>query len=83
MMALLRPDAFRPFYRAWMPAARLLARANTAVVCAILYYLVLTPYALFARAVGARFLEREPKGKDGYWNVLQKRDPAESSRRQF
>jgi hypothetical protein len=81
--AFVHPGIFRPLYGAWMPVARLIARVNTWIVCAILYYAVLTPYAVLARLLGARFLEKGPKIKDGYWSVEPPRDPAESARRTF
>ena len=81
--ALAHPASFRWPYRLWMPLARVLARVNTWIVCSLFYYVVLTPYAVLARALGARFLETELKAKDSYWNIKPKRDPAESARRSF
>lgn len=81
--AAARPRCFRPAYALWMPVARLLARVNTWIVCAVLYYVVLTPYAAAARLLGERFLETALRDGDSYWKVRSPRDPAESSRRSF
>jgi hypothetical protein len=81
--AFVRPEIFRPLYKTWMPVARFLARINTWVVCAILYYLVLTPYAVFARMLGARFLRTPPKDQDSFWIVKPPRDPAVTARESF
>ena len=77
------PPIFSAPYRLWMPAVRILARVNSWIVCAVLYHLVLTPYAIVARLMGARFLETELRVKESYWNVKPPRDPAESARRAF
>lgn len=79
--ALAHPAIFRSPYEAWIPAARFLARANAWIVCAILYYVVLAPYAILARMLGARFLATEMKAKDSYWKIKPPSDPAESTRR--
>ena len=81
--ALIHPAIFRLPYRVLMPVTRVVARVVTWVVCAILYYVVLTPYAVFARTTGARFLKTELKDEDSYWNISPPRDPAESARRTF
>ena len=81
--AFIHPAIFRLPYNVWMPVARTLARVNTWIVCAILYYIVLTPYAVLARMLGARFLQTDLKAKDSYWNIKPPRDPIESTRRTF
>ena len=81
--ATARPRFFRPAYALWMPVARLLARINTRIVCAVLYYAVLTPYAVAARLLGVRFLETDLRDNDSYWKVRSPRDPVKSSRRSF
>lgn len=74
---------FRLPYEGWRPIARVLARVNAWLACAILYYLVLTPYAVLARMLGARFLRTGPERRDTYWTVVPPRDPVESTRRTF
>lgn len=82
-LAAAAPRAFRLAYALWMPAARVLARVNTWIVCFILYYAALTPYAAAARLLGVRFLETGLRDGDSYWKVRSPRDPVESSRRSF
>jgi len=58
-------------------------RAQTRALCAILYYLVLAPYALVLRLFGIRFLDTEIDGRDSYWTPRPPRDPAETARRLY
>ena len=83
LMSRLRPSALRPLYRAWMPVVAVLARANLWVVCAILYYLVVTPYGLILRAAGLSPLALKLREKDSYWEEKPARDPVESTSRIF
>lgn len=77
------PHLFRPLFRVWMPVVGVLARVNLWLVCGILYYLVVTPWGLFLRALGLRPLELRLRTGDSYWEVVPARDPAESARRIF
>ncbi len=83
VLALARPASFEPAYRLWMPVVRVLARVNLWLVCAILYYLVVTPYGLFLRALGLSPLALKLRDKDSYWEEKPARDPVESSRHIF
>lgn len=82
-LALAWPAAFKPAYRLWMPVVRVLARVNLWLVCATLYYLVVTPYGLFLRALGLSPLALKLRDKDSYWEEKPARDPVESSRHIF
>lgn len=83
LLSRVRPSAFGPLYRVWMPAAAVLARANLWLVCGILYYLVVTPYGLLLRALGLSPLALKLREKDSYWEEKPPRDPVESSRNIF
>ncbi len=83
LLAGLRPGVFRPLYRAWMPVVGVLARVNLWLLCAILYYLVVTPYGLLLRAFGLRPLDLRLRSADSYWVEVPARDPAESARSIF
>lgn len=58
-------------------------RAQTRALLAILYYLVLTPYALIMRLFGVRYLETGFDGRGSYWTPRPPRDPAETARRLY
>lgn len=79
-LAATWPRFFGPVYRVWMPVAGVLARVNLWLLCAILYYLVVTPYGLFLRALGLSPLALKLREKDSYWEEKPARDPVESSR---
>lgn len=83
LLSRVRPSAFGPLYRLWMPVVAVLARASTWLVCAILYYLVVTPYGLLLRAAGLSPLALALREKDSYWEEKAPRDPVESSRNIF
>jgi len=83
LLSRAKPAAFGPLYRLWMPIVGVLARVNLWLVCAILYYLVVTPYGLFLRALGLSPLALKLRDKDSYWEEMPARDPVESSRHIF
>jgi len=63
---LLVPGQLGPVYRAWMGLAHLISKVTTPIFMGILYYLVLTPAGLIARAVGHRPLTA-PRSAATYW----------------
>lgn len=78
------PPALRPLYRAWMPLVKVLGVINLWLICGVLYYLVVTPYALALRLFGWRALDDGfERGAATYWTEKEPRDPAESARRIF
>ncbi|MEQ1919129.1 MAG: hypothetical protein ABL955_08025 [Elusimicrobiota bacterium] len=83
LLSRAKPAAFGPLYRLWMPVVGVLARVNLWLVCAILYYLVVTPYGLLLRGLGLSPLALKLRDKDSYWEVKPARDPVESSRHIF
>jgi hypothetical protein len=82
-VAAFRPSAFGPVYTPWMKVVAVLARVNIWLVCGLLYYGVVTPYALVLRLFGVRPLELGLRERDSYWDVKPPRDPVESSHRSF
>lgn len=82
-LAATWPRFFGPLFRLWMPVAGVLARVNLWLLCAILYYLVVTPWGLLLRAFGLRPLELRLRTGDSYWETKPGRDPRESARRIF
>lgn len=82
-LAAFLPAAFGPVYDPWMRVVAVLARVNLWLVCGILYYLILTPYALALRACGVRPLALGRLERGSYWEEKEHRDPAASSREPF
>lgn len=81
-LALAWPPFFKPLAAAWMPVARLLAKVNTWLLMGLIYWIVLTPYAVLLRLFGSRFLDESP-GAPSYWVKKAPRDAAASLKRQF
>lgn len=82
-LAALFPAAFAPVYDPWMKVVGVLARINLWLICGVLYYLVITPYALLIRVFGVRPLPLGLRERDSYWEVKEPRDPAVSAREPF
>lgn len=83
-LGLTAPRALKPLYRAWMPVVKVLGFVNLWLICGILYYVVVTPYALLLRLCGWKALDAgfEPE-RTTYWEEKEPRDAAESARRIF
>jgi hypothetical protein len=56
---LLAPARLAPVQRAWLALAHAISRVTTPIIMGILYFLILTPTGLIARALGHRPLVRQ------------------------
>lgn len=64
----LFPTALTPAYRLWMRVAHVIGTIVTAVILALAYYLVITPFGLGKRIFGGRPLPIKPdKSRSSYW----------------
>lgn len=67
-VALVAPDLLLPLNRAWMRLGLFLHRFTTPVILGLVFFLVVTPLAWLARAVGKDFLRlRRTPGARSYW----------------
>ncbi|MBL8703113.1 MAG: hypothetical protein JNK67_32310 [Alphaproteobacteria bacterium] len=73
VVTLVAPDRLAPLNRLWMRFAELLHRVVSPVMLGVIYFIVLTPFALVMRVRGRDPLSRrfEP-GMKSYWVA---RDP--------
>lgn len=78
---LLLPAYMGPVYRAWMRMGLALSRVTTPVFMSVIFFLVITPFGLVARAVGHRPLR--PRGSDSFWRPRAEGDRKSDLRRQF
>lgn len=62
----LVPTMLGPVERAWMGLAHLLSKVTTPVFMSIVYFLVVTPIALFTRAIGRQPMKHPEQG-GGFW----------------
>ncbi len=83
--ALLTPKVLAPLNRGWMRFGALLHRIMSPVLLAIMFFVVLTPFALVMRATGRRPLAlSRDKSADTYWVHRAPPGPEpESIRNQF
>jgi hypothetical protein len=82
-IAWLRPLALDRIYKPWMKAAGVIGKANTYVVVALVYYLVLTPYGVAARLFGEDLLDEKLRDRDSYWHSRGALPEPESYHHQF
>lgn len=68
-LAALRPEALKPLYKPWMKAAGLIGKANTYLVMALVYYLLITPYALVIRLLDLDLLDEKLRDRESYWRA--------------
>jgi len=78
---LLAPAVLAPVYRAWMGLAHVISKVTTPIVMGGVYYLVMTPMGLLARAFGHRPLEQ--RGGSTYWITRAAEDRKSDMNRQF
>ncbi|HXG47002.1 MAG TPA: hypothetical protein VNO52_05210 [Methylomirabilota bacterium] len=79
LFSVLRPQAFRGFYRAGMTVSHHVGKLMGTVLLALVFLLVVTPLGLLLRALGKDLLQlRRPRPTDSYWT--QARPPGELER---
>ena len=83
--AIARPSALAPLNRLWTRFGLLLNRIVSPLVMGLLFYLIITPFALIMRAAGKDLLRlRFDPGAESYWIEREPPGPApESIKNQF
>ena len=66
LAGILIPTRLGPVLRGWMAFAHLLSKVTTPIFMGIVYFLVVTPIALFTRAIGRRPLKHAERD-GGFW----------------
>ncbi len=84
-LAIARPSALAPLNRLWTRFGLMLNRIVSPLVMGLLFYLIITPFALIMRAVGKDPLRLEfDPGAESYWIEREPPGPApESIKNQF
>ena len=75
VLALAAPHALAPLNRAWFKLGLLLARVVNPIVLTVLFFVVITPYALVLRLAGRDALRLRPRKKDDADTYWIERDP--------
>ena len=79
----LRPMALQPVYKPWMKAVGVIGKVNTWLVMGLVYYAVITPYAMLSRLLGGDLLDERFGDRDSYWHPRGEPPAPESYRNQF
>ena len=62
------PDRLKPIYDKWMQIAHFINKAITAIMLTMVYYLVITPFALMKKLFGgAPILLKPDRSVSSYW----------------
>lgn len=59
LWAVLAPMTLRPLYRVWMQFGQLMSRITTPIIMGIVFYLVITPFALGFKLLGKDAMRRK------------------------
>jgi cell division protein FtsW (lipid II flippase) len=82
-LGLMLPIVLKPFQKIWMALALLLGAVMSRLILLLLFYLVLTPIAIFARLIGKSFLDLKiDKNTTSYWikRSAEGQSPVDSKR---
>jgi hypothetical protein len=64
---LVAPRLSRRFHQFWMAVAGALGYVNSRILLSLMFFLVITPYAVLMRLAGRDRLRRRAAGGDSYW----------------
>ena len=82
-LAALRPEALSPVYKPWMKAAGFIGKVNTYLIMGLVYYLLITPYALVIRLLGLDLLDEKMRDRESYWRAKGPPPEPQSYQNQF
>lgn len=83
LIALLAPVVLSPLFKAWMSIGHVLGIINNHLLLAIIFFIFITPLALFFRLTGRDALHMKQKKATSYWQKEEKKWPPESFKNQF
>ncbi len=67
-LALIAPVLVRPFYFIWMGFGLVMGSIMSRVMLTVIFYLVVTPVALFFKLIRRDELERKKTDRQTYWH---------------
>ncbi len=74
LVGLILPQVLKPLNKAWMTLALLMGWVMTRVILTILFYIVVTPTAFFAKVFKKKFLELKiDRSGNSYWELRGKK----------
>lgn len=66
-LGLWRPEWIKPIYTGWMAAVFPIGWLMSNIILAVMYFVVVTPVAIFFRLIGRDTLQRRPQAVESYW----------------
>lgn len=84
VITLAAPGLLTPLNRAWMKFGEILGRIVSPIVLGVIFYLLITPFALVTRLFGRDSLRLKPRQVTSYWlDRSPPGPPPDSLRNQF
>lgn len=84
LLAWWGPPWLEPLHRVWMLLAGAMGFVMTRVILSVLFYLVLTPVALFSRVIGKRYLDQGFRDQRvSYWVARREKFDRSAAERQY
>ena len=80
---LIAPVSLRPVYRGWMKFGLFMSRITTPLILGIVFFLVITPMAIFRSLLGRDSMARKFDGGAGSYRVPSKKPSKENLTRPF
>jgi hypothetical protein len=83
-ITLVAPSLLTPFNRAWMKLSEILGKVVSPIVLGIIFFVLITPFALVTRLFGRDSLRLKPRQTASYWiDRTPPGPPPESLHNQF
>ena len=82
-LALVAPQWLAPLNRSWFRLGQVLGKIVSPIMLGIIFFGLLTPIALIARALGRDELKLKPQDVTSYWIERKPPEPTESFKNQF
>ena len=74
LTGFIKPVILKPLNKIWMTLAILMGWVMTRVILIILFYIVVTPTAFFAKVFKKNFLDlKVDKSRNTYWEIREKK----------
>ena len=82
LWGLAAPMSLRPVYRVWMKFGLILSRITTPIIMGLVFYVVITPVAIFWKIIGKDGMARKFDNSESY-RVPSRKAPPENLERPY
>jgi len=83
IVGLIRPEAIRYVYTAWMVVAFPIGWTMSRLIVGVLFFAVFTPFSFVFKAIGRDALRRRRERRESYWIATEPPGPSERYFGQF